>query len=121
MIVLRKIVPKESYPPQQFPRMNAHWMIAHKDSCPGGNLSHPRTITSEKNCFPPVQSLPKKITFEKKSRTIATMDAYFRTILPEENSLEGNCPQQLVICDSRGNFDILNFEIWKFKFHLKVF
>ena len=95
MIVLWKIVPEESYPQQQFPRMVAHWMIAHKDSCSRGYLSHPRTVASEENRFPPVQSLSKKISFEKNSRTIATMDAYFRTILLEENSLEGNCLQRI--------------------------
>ena len=100
MIVLRKIVPEESYPYQQFslrqiPRMIAPWMIAHKESCSRGNLSQPRTIASEKNCFPPVQLLPKKITLEKNSRTISTIDACFRTILPEENSLEGNFPHPI--------------------------
>ena len=93
----RKIVPEESYPYQQFsprqiPRMITPWMIAHKESCSRGNLSHPRTIASEENCFPPVQLLPKKMTLEKNSRTIATMDACFRTILLKENSLEDNFP-----------------------------
>ena len=52
----------------------------------------PRTSASEENCFPPVQLLPKKITLEKNTRTIATMDACFWTILIKENSLEDNFP-----------------------------
>ena len=99
LIIPRKSVAEKSYPYQQFsfrqiPRMIAPWMIAHKESCSRGNLSHPRNIASEENCFPPVQLLPKKITLEKNSRTIATMDACSPTIL-QENSLEGNFPHPI--------------------------
>ena len=91
----RKVTLFQQFLLRQIPQMITSSMIAHKESCSWGNLSNLRTIGPEENCSPPVQLLPKKIFFEENSQTVATMNACFRTILHEENSLEGNCPHPI--------------------------